>query len=613
MEKIGNCMLNRIFLTAMFMAVTAGSAFSGDVSIRAVVNKNNVNIDGQIQYSVELSGKSTSLPEVTFPEFDDFYILSGPNSSTSIQWINGNMTSSKSFSFYLKPRKSGDLRIGRASVTVDGELLESEEIIINVDKSSGQPAAPNSSGQKTTTDADIAGENLYLKTNVSKTNVYLGEQIIIEYKLYFKVNVRGYNIDKMPSNAGFWTEEFKMPQQPVIENEIVNGVNYNVAILKEVAVFPTQTGELTIDPMLITMEAVVRSRQSQRGLFDNFFNDALGTTVQKTISSNPVKIKVKPLPESGKPKGFGGAVGQFKFDVSVDKQASNINNAISLKQVLSGVGNIKLTNLPAPAIPPDIEKYEPKIVTDINNSGSIIRGEKKAEYILIPRIAGNYNIKPVSFSYFDPEQKKYITISSKPIELTISGESGQLTAGNGIQQFNRQEVSLLGQDIRFIKENSTFVPIGKKPYMSYLFWISIFSGLMLFIGFSVYNDYQVRLSGNQELARRKKAGRIAGKALADARKKISLENQSEFYRSISQALQGFVQNKLNLELTDFGRQNLEKSLRHKGIADSEIQEYLEVLEESDFRQFANISANNVDKNDLYNRAKSILTKLEKWI
>ncbi len=595
------------------MAVTAGTAFSGDVSIRAVVNKNNVNIDGQIQYSVELSGKSTSLPEVTFPEFDDFYILSGPNSSTSIQWINGNMTSSKSFSFYLKPRKSGDLRIGRASVTVDGELLESEEIIINVDKSSGQPAAPNSSGQKTTTDADIAGENLYLKTNVSKTNVYLGEQIIIEYKLYFKVNVRGYNIDKMPSNAGFWTEEFKMPQQPVIENEIVNGVNYNVAILKEVAVFPTQTGELTIDPMLITMEAVVRSRQSQRGLFDNFFNDALGTTVQKTISSNPVKIKVKPLPESGKPKGFGGAVGQFKFDVSVDKQASNINNAISLKQVLSGVGNIKLTNLPAPAIPPDIEKYEPKIVTDINNSGSIIRGEKKAEYILIPRIAGNYNIKPVSFSYFDPEQKKYITISSKPIELTISGESGQLTAGNGIQQFNRQEVSLLGQDIRFIKENSTFVPIGKKPYMSYLFWISIFSGLMLFIGFSVYNDYQVRLSGNQELARRKKAGRIAGKALADARKKISLENQSEFYRSISQALQGFVQNKLNLELTDFGRQNLEKSLRHKGIADSEIQEYLEVLEESDFRQFANISANNVDKNDLYNRAKSILTKLEKWI
>ncbi|MGD9898572.1 MAG: BatD family protein [Calditrichaceae bacterium] len=613
MEKIGNRMLNRIFLTLIFMVVTTGTAFSGDVSIRAVVNTNNVNIDGQIQYSVELSGKSTSLPDVTFPEFEDFYILSGPNSSTSIQWINGNMTSSKSFSFYLKPRKSGELKIGRASVTIDGKLLESEEIIINADKSSGQPSSPNPAGPKSTTDADIAGENLYLKTNVSKTNVYLGEQIIIEYKLYFKVNVRGYNIDKMPSNAGFWTEEFKMPQQPVIENEIVNGVNYNVAILKEIAVFPTQTGELTIDPMLITMEAVVRSRQTQRGLFDNFFNDALGSTIQKSISSNPVKIKVKPLPESGKPEGFGGAVGQFNFDVSVDKQTANINNAISLKQILTGVGNIKLTDLPAPLIPPDIEKYEPKIATDINNSGSVIRGEKKAEYILIPRIAGKYNIKPVSFSYFDPEQKRYMTISSKPIELMVSGENGQLSAANGMQQFNRQEVSLLGQDIRFIKENTAFVRVGKKPYMSYSFWISIFSGLMLFIGFSVYNDYQVRLSGNQELARRKKAGRIAGKALADARKKISLENQSEFYRSISQALQGFVQNKLNLELTDFGKQNLEKSLRHKGIADGEIQEYLEVLDESDFRQFANIPANDLDKQVLYDRAKSILTKFEKWI
>jgi hypothetical protein len=614
--KIGKMDFRKYILKSFLILIFITAGLSAqDVRIKAGVDKNQVDVNGQFQYSVEVSGKSTSLPDVAFPDFKDFYVLSGPNSSTSIQWINGAMTSSKTFSYYLRPRKEGKLKIGKSSITYKGKTITSDEIIVTVKTGavSSQPGQ-SAAAPKSRRDADIAGESLYLKTEVSKRNVYLGEQIIIKYKLYFRMNVRGFNIDKMPSNAGFWAEEFKMPSQPVIENEVVNGINYNVAVIKKTALFPTQCGELTMEPMQATLEAVVRSKRRSRSLFDSFFDDPFGRTVQKTISSKPVTIKVKPLPKKNKPLSFRGAVGNYNFNVSVDKKEVNANEAISMKIKLNGSGNIKLAELPKAQIPPDIEKYEPKITSKIHNEGNIISGSKTAEYILIPRIAGQYQIKPIVFSYFDPVKKGYKTISSGDISLNILKGSGtRIAFGRQADNMPHQAVALIGQDIRYIKEYSHFNLIGFRPYISLKFWISIFAALLLFGGFYIYNDYQSRLSGNEQLARRKKAGKIAARQLSEAKKQLNAKNQSMFYKAVSQALQGFVQDKLNIELTDFSAVNVKTVLKQKGISDEEIKEYLNALEESDFRQFANISASLDERNELFEQAKSALTKLEKWI
>ncbi|MBN1408288.1 MAG: protein BatD [Calditrichaceae bacterium] len=597
-----------ILITILLLSLSTAQ----DVSLKATVSANVMTVDDRFEYSVEVAGKSTSLPDVEFPDFKDFYILSGPNSSTSIQFINGSMTSSKTLSFIMQPKAEGKFTIGKAAIEVNGETYTSNAINITVQKGSAKPQQPQQQAPKNREDPEVSGQDLFLKTEVSRTNAYIGQQITVEYKLYFRVNIRNYERPKPPKNAGFWTEDLEVPKRPRQETEVVNGIAYNIATIHKIALFPTQVGELTVDPMQIKLEVLVKN-QRRRSFFDSFFDDPFGRTVQKTVVGKPVKINVKALPVSGKPADFNGAVGDFRFDVSVDKTETATNEAIALKLKLRGQGNIKLVELPKPDIASSIEQYDPKLSTNIENANTI-SGSKTAEYILIPRVEGEYEIRPIEFSYFNPNTKKYNTITSKPIRLKINKGSGpSLAVGAQGGQFTRQEVALLGKDIRFIKEFTEFHRINKKPYLSFQFIGTLLMGVILFTGFIFYNNYQVKLTGNEYLARSRRAGKYASKQLAEAKKKILSPDDGEFYKAVSLALQGFVRDKLNIELTDFSVVNVRAALEKRKINPQEINEYIAILEESDLRQYANISASSDDKVTLYNKAKDILTKFEKWM
>lgn len=600
----------------ILVLLVSAAVYGQDLQIRAYVSQNTVGPDDQFTYSVEISGQSTSLPEPKFPDLKDFYILSGPNQSTNIQWVNGSMSSSKTYTFYLQPRRKGSFTIGPATLNSNGRTIRSAPLTVNVSGSVMKKAPkPRTRQPGAQTSPDISSQNLFIKTNISRRNVYLGEQVLVEYKLYFRVNVRGFDFKKIPAYAGFWTEEFEIPGRPVIENEVINGLNYNVATIRKIALFPTQSGDFRLEPIQVTLDAEVRAKR-RRSLFDSFFDDPFGRTIQKTVISKPLTIHVKELPEMGKPADFSGAVGNYSLKVSTDKSSVNVNEAISLKVQIQGNGNIKLAQLPQPQIPKDIEKYEPKISSNINKKGNIISGFKRAEYILVPRIEGLYQIKPVRFTYFNPRTKSYKTITSGPIDLKIGkGSTSRIVTRQPGAGLSRQEVSLLGQDIRFIKEYTEFQQRGYRPYYSLTFWGSLTLGLLLFLGFIFYNDQQARLSRDERLARSRRAGRIAARQLAAAKNKITSASadQAEFYKAVSNALQGFVRDRLQIELTDFSQQNVRRVLQQKGIADDEINEYLAVLEESDFRQFANISASADQRQAFYERARSILTRFEKWI
>jgi len=605
-------------LIAILLILLPGSwLMAQEIQLKAYVSRNPVTANDQFSYSVEITGKSTSLPDPKFPDLSAFFVLSGPNSSTNIQWVNGKMSSSKTNTFYLQPKKEGKFSIGSASVTYHGKTFSSNPISLTVQKAAtASPAvAPSTPGkQRSVTDRANQGKNLFIKTLVSKRKAYIGEEILLTYKLYYRGNVRSYNIDKRPANAGFWTEDFKLPRQPVISSEIVNGVSYNVATLTKSALFPTQAGALSVEPMEITLEEVVQQRRNRRSLFDSFFDDPFGRTVQRKIVTKKVKINVLPIPEENRPPSFSGAVGRLHFVAAVDKKQVATNEAISLKLKLFGTGNIKLVQMPEVIIPPDIEKYDPKISFKTKMQNNMVSGSKTAEIILVPRLAGDYTIKPIHFSYFDPSVKRYQTISTRPIRLHIlQGKTALATGGVHSSGLSKEEVTLLGRDIRFIKESSRFETRNYKSYTSVYFWAAILTILLVFFLFVLWDERRVKLLSDERLARKSRAGKVAAKQLMVARSHLGDDEDSAFYKALSQALQGFVRDKLNIELTEFSAANIRQVLSKRGIPEEDIREYQTVLEESDFNQFAGKRSGQQGRQELFDRAKVILTRLEKWI
>ncbi len=595
-------MKRHILITAV-LALWALGASAAEIRLSAYVSDNDIRMDQRLQYTVKLEGERAGLPEVTFPEFRNFYVLSGPNQSTNMQWINGKMSSSKSYSFILKPRSEGTFTIGAAEVKYNGKLLKTEPVKVTV-----RAAGAKDKKARNSVDPALAGKKIFFKVIPSKREAYIGEQIIVEYKLYFNINIQTYEVEKLPANTGFWTEDFELPRQPQIKSEIINGVNYNVVTLRKVALFPTRSGQITLEPMEITTQSVVRGRARSRSLFDSFF-DRPGRTIETSLKTKAVRFRIKPLPGKGKPRDFKGAVGRYSLDVSVDKQEAAVNNAVALKIVLKGRGNIKLVELPVPDIPQDIERYDPKVQTRVDKKNNRVSGLKSAEYILIPRLPGRFTIKPLSFSYYDPVRERYVTLRSDPIPLTITGEAlpGQPTPIGGV---GRREVTLLGRDIRFIKETTRLHPAAGNGHGFTAVITGYLLVLMLFAAFFYYDTKRVRLAGDTRLNRRLKAGRQAAKWLKDATRHKE-GTAPAFYKAIDEALSGYVRDKLNMELSTFNSDEIGKYLERQKVDAALIQRLTAVLRESRFRQYGGGADNAGDRRKVLDEARELITQLEK--
>jgi hypothetical protein len=583
-----------------------------DIQLTASVNKTSVGLNESFEYSIQVSGKKTNLPDPSIPQIDDLAILGGPNSSTSIQFVNGNMSASKTLTYIVQPRRLGKITIPAATLDTGNGVISSNEVTLTVTKSAGKPQQ-KSPAPKSTTDSEITGENLFLKVVSDKRNVFQNEQVIITYKLYFRVSVRSYNVDKIPANIGFWTEEFKLPSQPPIETEVINGLAYQVATLRKVAVFSTKTGKLEIEPMVITVDALIKRKRSSRSIFDSFFDDPFGRTVRKMVSSKPLVLNVKALPKEKKPADFNGEVGRYSLKVTSDKTELQANEAVSIKVVMSGNGNIKLLKSPVPKISSDMEVYDPKESTNITRNKEIISGKKTVEYIVVPRFPGDYKIRPLTFSYFDPVKKSYTRLTSDPISLKIL--PGTTTPGSPLASGNlsKQDVELLGEDIRFIKETANFFISGSVIYKQWYYIALYFLPLISLVITWIYSLQRAKVRSDADLARRLKAGKIASKHLATAKKYLKPDHQREFYREMSLALQGYVCDKLNIQLTDFNLSIVEKKLHTVNLDNNLVKDYQECLQESDYKQFSGSSSDFDEMKTFFERTGKILTQLEKYI
>jgi len=593
--------------------------WSQDIKITARVDRNPVGLDEQFTYEVEVSGPVQNLPDIELPDFSKFAVIGGPSVSSSFQIINFKMSASKIYTLVLMPREAGTFRIGAAVAQYKGKTYRSNEIELTVVKqgrsgSASRQRPPASTKDKPPADVDLS-QTVFLQVIPSKRTAYVNEEVTLRYKIYFRTRITNNQIVKMPEAVGCWVEEYPVPRRPRIYTETIKGVQYNVAEIRKVAIFPNRSGKITVTPLELLVETVVRRQRSRDpfDMFDDFFGDPFGQVVQKKLSSGTVTLNVLPLPEEGKPADFSGLVGDFRIHSSIDKRSCQTNEALSYKVKISGRGLLKFLNELPVQFSPDFEVYEPKINQTQNKSGGRITSNKEFEYVIIPRVPGDKEIKSFRLSYFNPADKQYHYLTVPAYHIQVSkGKELALGMGNGTG-LSKEEIQLLGKDIRFIKEDvPDFLPVGYAPYRSWWFVLGLVMPLVVLGGAWGYRSHLEKMSTNVQYARSRKARKLAQQRLKEAKSFWKQGRAGEFYGAVSRGLIGYVADKTNQPAAGLLREDVKKILESRGVNGELQQEFLKCLDEADFRRFAPGDVSDEEMKNFYQRAENILVKLEKY-
>ena len=590
-----------------------------DVSFRTICKK-QVSVGEQFQVSYELNGDGKDFKT---PNFTNFEIIGGPFTSTSssVQIINGSVTrtNTQTFSFHLRAIKEGVFTIPSASITVDKKKITSEPCEINVVASASGASTYNGATSNTNNSkSNITAKEVFLKATPNKKKVYQGEQILLTYNIYYTIPISQLSVSKSPSYSGFWTKDITENDGSLQQSStVIDGQQYNVATIQEIVLFPQKTGNLIIDPLDLTCVAQIRQqRKRTQGYdpFEDFFGDVMGTSytnVRKDIKSQPITIEVEPLPTANKPESFQGAVGQFTFTSKIDKSELKVNEAFTLTLTVSGKGNIELLELPKPVFPPDFEVYDPKVSTTVKNNALGIYGSKKAEYIIIPRVSGDFTLEDIEFSYFNPSMKKYETLKSDLHTIQVQKDAS--SSNSGIYTPGQADIKYLGSDIRHINASDNALSItGTTFFMSPLYIAIIIIMVLAFvITLLVYKRIN-KFNKNQVLVKNKKATKIAKKRLNNAHTYLVNNNQNSFYEEFSQALWGYISDKLNISRSQLSMESVKEIMLSKEVSEEIVNEFIDLLNNCEFARFApGDSSKKMD--ELYQKGIELITKAEKLL
>ena len=567
------------------------------------------------QFRLSYTVTTQKVKDFRAPSIKGFDVLMGPSRSqqSNTQIVNGNVTSTSSitFTYILMANNAGEYTIPGASIIVDGDQMVSNSVRIKVlPQDQGSSNSSSSSSTHSSSGTGVSNQDLFITASASKTNVYEQEAFVLTYKIYTRESNLQLNNAKLPDFKGFHSQEIEMTTNARWTPEHYQGRNYYTTVYRQFVLFPQQSGKLYIDPAQFQM-TVGKPVQSDDP-FDAFFNGGSNVIeIKKSISTPKIAINVNPLP-AGKPADFSGGVGEFNISSSINNKELKTNDAITIKLVISGTGNLKLISNPEIKFPDDFEVYDPKVDNQVRLTREGLTGNKVIEYLAIPRHAGTYKIPGVSFSYFDIRSKSYKTLKTE--EYVINVEKGAGNADQVIANFtNKEDLKVLGEDIRYIKQNEvTLQPKGSFFYGSMTYWLFYIIPALAFIIFFIIYRKQAAENANVAKMRTKKANKVATKRMKLAGKLLSENKKDAFYDEVLKALWGYISDKLNIPVSRLSKDNIEEKLRNHGVNEELIKEFLNALNDCEFARFAPGDENQaMDK--VYSSSIAVISKTENSI
>ena len=514
---------------------------------------------------------------------DELEVLIGPNRSmqSSYQMINGHTSSSSSitYTYIVRASKNGSFTIPPAHVVVGGKSIASNPLTIRV---SGSPSAgTNGSSRQHANEDDgirdagsqISGSDLFIKVSANKKRVHEQEPILLTYKVYTLVGLTSLRGD-MPDLKSFYTQEVDLPQQKSFSIETLNGRPYKTTTWSQYVMFPQMTGKLEIPS--ITFEGIVVQQNRNIDPFEAFFNGGSGyIEVKKKIQAPGIEIQVDPLPQ--RPANFSGGVGKFNISAQLDKTEIKANDPVSMRVIVSGIGNLKLIKQPVVNFPKDFDKYEPKVTDKTKLSANGIEGSMIYDILVVPRHQGKYEIPPVEFTYFDTSANAYKTIKSESFTLDVAKGSGAGTVNDFSGQNDLQELT---KDIRYIKTGDTRLhSLDDFFFGSTGYWLSLSVLALVFISLFIIFRQRAIDNANVTKMRGKKANKVASKRLKKAARLMADNKPGEFYDEVLRALWGYVGDKLNIPVAQLSHDNISQRLSERSVGEDTISQFIGALDE----------------------------------
>ncbi len=572
-----------------------------------------VAIGEMFQVSYTLSIDSKGEPEAfKEPDLSAFKVIAGPTVSSGYSvGIVGKDVSRKAehtYTYVLQIAEVGTYTIPAATITVNGKEYTSQTLPIEaIQAEGGNSQQPQASTSAT---GEIPDDALFMRLIVDKTELYKGEPLRAILKLYSKVSIGG-NLDaKFPEFNGFWSQNMDTRQYQW-QRETYNSQVYDTHILSEYLLYPQQSGDLQIDPFEITFVVQIVSRPARQSVFDDFFGGPDIQEVRKRVASKPIKIKVKNWP-AGAPAGFNGAVGNFTMTTEFPSETITANSSSTMKVRISGSGNLPLIQAPQVTIPTSFEQFSIKTTESLEQSVNGITGYRQFEYPIIARAQGDYVIDPVRFAFFNPQSERYVSLSSDGLQVTVLPDSTERTSpvSSGIVSgLSKEDVRILGQDIRYIKvESPGFMKKGKFLVWSLPYFAALLVLLALFVFLLIFLQKRIREMRNVDLVKGKRANKVALQRLQRAQDYMKADNQRKFYEEMLQALWGYMGDKLNIPVAILTKENVRETLQRKAVNPDYINRYIDLISECEYAQYS--PAESGQMHDIYRGAIEIISKLE---
>ena len=612
----------RLLLSVMLVMLAVVRAVAEDVTFTAQAPQ--AVVLGE-RFRITYKVNTRDVKEFRAPDMKSINILSGPNTSTSssTQIINGNVTSSTTltYTYVAVATEEGSVELDGATVKAGGKQLTSNKLTIKVlppDQTTGQQsgqgqgssqASRQTSGQSTSA---VGADDLFMLATVDKTTVYEQEALLLTFKIYKLPSVDLQSMsNKMPDLKNFHVQEVELPQQKEFNLEHYNGRNYQTMVWSQYLLFPQHSGELEIPSTAFEGVIAQRVENNSGDIFDMFFNSSRFVEVKKDLPTRTIKINVKPLPQ-GKTGAFYGGVGDFSISSTINSTDVTANDAVTVRVILSGTGNLKLIKTPDIKFPQDFDIYDPKVENKYTIKSGRQTGNKVYEYLVIPRHAGQYTIPALEFQYFDPKSGSYKTVKTDEYTLNVARGQGGGESQTSVAYVNKEDLKFVGQDVRFHSTPLKLKSESVQFFGSFLFWMCLILPLVILIIVMLVSRKRIADNANIAKVRVKKASSVATKRLKVARKLMKENRKDEFYDEMMRALLGYFGDKLSIAVAELSKDNIEAELKRRNVADEPVKQVIGLLDDCEFARFApGDDTGRMDR--LYEQASGVIGQIENTI